>query len=123
MRATLLNKMWAPASYKNLDVGIRFAVKVLHAAGIETCQSCQGGKGHSYKEPTVEIIAGSDDALGFAALHALRQYGLPVAEVSLVWPVMGSLPFEKNWRVTFFKTMEERADDFPSFITAEIARP
>ena len=33
------------AFYQGLDDGIRFAVRVLHAAGFETCQSCEGGPG------------------------------------------------------------------------------
>lgn len=108
--------MWAEAEYRALDPGIRFAVRVLHASGFETCQSCQGGKGHSYLEPTVEMIATSDDADGFGAVAALQSYGLPVAAVAIVWPVRHGLPYEKNWRITFFKTMEERADDTPNFI-------
>jgi hypothetical protein len=107
---------WPEASYGSLDVGIRFAVRVLHARGFETCQSCQGGQGHSYPEPTVEMVAGGDDALGFGALDALRSYGLPVADVAIVWRVSGSHPFEKLWRITFYKTMEDRADDKPIFI-------
>ena len=31
-----------------LDRGIRHSVLVLRSQGIETCQSCQGGSGHSY---------------------------------------------------------------------------
>ena len=108
--------MWPESSYASLDVGIRFAVRVLHAAGIETCQSCQGGKGHSYDEPTIEMVAGDDDALGFEALAVLRGYGLPVAAVSIIWPVRHSVPYEKNWRITFFKTMEDRAADKPMFV-------
>lgn len=105
-----------PAFYARLDPGIRFAVRVLHAFGhIETCQSCQGGKGHSYDHPTVDLVAGADDALGFAALAALRQYDLPVMAVALHWNVRHSLPYEKLWRITFWKTMEDRADDTPNF--------
>jgi hypothetical protein len=108
--------MWPDASYKSLDRGIRFAVRVLHAAGFETCQSCQGGKGHSYDEPTIEMVAGGDDSRGFGALDALRSYGLPVCAVSINWPVANGYPFEKNWRITFSKTMEDRADEVPMFI-------
>jgi hypothetical protein len=110
------NHIWPDASYKDLDVGIRFAVRVLHAAGFETCQSCQGGKGHSYNEPTVEMIATADDSRGFGALDALRGYGLPVNEVAIVWPIRNGYPYEKNWRITFTKTMENRADETPIFI-------
>lgn len=110
------DKMASDKWYQQLDAGIRFAVRVLHAAGFDTCQSCQGGKGHPYPEPTVEMVAGGDDALGFGALNALRSYGLPVAELAIVWPVSGSHPFEKNWRITFTKPMQDRADEKPIFV-------
>jgi hypothetical protein len=110
------HKMWAAKSYAGLDPGIRFAVRVLHAAGFDTCQSCQGGRGHSYDQPTVEMTAGSDDAQGFGAVAALQQYGLPIRDLSIIWPMRHGLPFEKNWRITFFKTMEDRADAQPMFI-------
>lgn len=103
--------------YKGLDVGIRFAVRVLHAAGFETCQSCQGGKGHTYDEPTIEMIATGDDSRGFGALDALRSYGLSVNAIAVVWPVRNGYPYEKNWRITFTKTMEDRADEVPMFIS------
>jgi hypothetical protein len=103
------------AFYRGLDPGIRFAVRVLHAAGFETGQSCQGGSGHAYGVPTVEIVAQGDDAIGFGALAALQSYGLPVDEIAIVWPIRHGIPYEKNWRITFSKTMESRADDRPIF--------
>ena len=114
--APMRDKMESEAFYQSLDTGIRFAVRVLHAHGFDTCQSCQGGKGHSYDEPTVEMVAQGDDAEGFGALAALRAYGLPVCAVAIVWPVQNGLPYEKNWRITFRKTMEDRADHKPIFI-------
>ena len=115
-RAPIRDKMWPDKSYRDLDRGIRFAVRVLHAAGFDTCQSCEGGKGHAYDQPTVEMVAGGDDALGFGALAALQAYGLPVADISIIWPIRYGTPYEKNWRITFFKTMEDRADEKPIFV-------
>jgi hypothetical protein len=113
----LRDMMMPEAFYQELDAEIRFAVRVLHAAGgIETCQSCQGGKGHSYDRPTVDMIATGADAVGFRALAALADYGLPVDDISLVWRVRNFLPYEKLWRVTFTETMEARADDTPIFV-------
>ena len=114
--------MWPEASYRSLDPGIRFAVRVLHANGFETCQSCQGGKGHAYDEPTVEMVAEAACATGFGALAVLQTYWLPVNAVALVWPVRNGLPYEKLWRLTFFKTMEDRADETPSFVYGYQAR-
>lgn len=118
MKKIPLRDMMMPESfYQRLDPGIRFAVRVLHAAGgIETCQSCQGGKGHSYEQPTIDMLCGGRDAKGFLALAALVDYGLPVADIAIVWRVANGLPYEKLWRVTFFRTMEDRADEKPMFI-------
>lgn len=117
-KALPIRDMMMPESfYQALDAGIRFAVRVLHAAGgIETCQSCQGGKGHSYDRPTVDLIAGHSDAIGFRALAALTDYGLPVADVAILWNIQNGLPYEKLWRITFRKTMEDRANDKTVFV-------
>lgn len=114
----LRNMMWPEKSYKALDRGIRFAVRVLHAAGFETCQSCQGGKGHAYDRPTIDMLAQGNDARGFGALDALRQYGLLVDQIAIVWQIsaQNGLPYEKLWRITFAETMEARADEPPSFV-------
>jgi hypothetical protein len=114
--------LWPREEYADLDVGIRFAVKVLHARGIDTCQSCEGGDGHSYDRPTIDMSASSDGAEGFAALAALVAYGLPVQDVSLVWSVnRQGLPYDHLWRVTFWKPMPERADEDPLFVYSYVA--
>lgn len=116
-RAPLRDMMMPEEFYQGLDPGIRFAVRVLHAAGhVETCQSCQGGKSHSYDRPTIDLIAGGNDAKGFAALAALTDYGLPVETVAILWNVKNGLPFEKLWRITFTGTMEARANEKPIFV-------
>lgn len=111
------DRMMSEVFYQNIDAGIRFAVRVLHAAGgIETCQSCEGGPGHAYDRPSIDIVAQGNDATGFAALAALTAYGLDVRDVSLVWSIQNGLPFEKLWRITFWKPCPERADETPTFI-------
>ena len=115
--APLRDMMMSEEFYQSLDVGIRFAVRVLHAAGgIETCQSCQGGKGHCYDRPTIDMIATGEDALGFRALAALAEYHLRVVDVAILWNVRNFLPYKKLWRITFITTMETRADEMPMFV-------
>ena len=110
--------------YQIMDPGIRFAVRVLHAkGGIETCQSCQGGPGHSYVQPSIDIIAGGQDSTGFAALAALADYGINVDEILLVWNIQNGLPYEKLWRVTLVKAIPERADEMPMFTYGYWATP
>lgn len=119
----LRTEMFPESFYLALDPGIRFAVRVLHAHGIETCQSCQGGsdpkrpdRGHAYPVPTIDMVACGDDARGFAALACLQTYGLPVATVGIVWPIKNGYPYEKLWRITFWRTMEDRVNETPMFL-------
>jgi len=119
MKTKMMPEKW----YQQLDGGIRFAVRVLHARGFETCQSCQGGddperpdRGHAYDRPTVDLISTGNDVWGFSALAALHDYGLEVRDVSIVWNIKNGLPFERLWRITFWKTMEDRANEKPMFI-------
>jgi hypothetical protein len=110
-----VNKVLPEAFYQDLDPGIRFAVRVLHANGFETCQSCQGGKDHSYIEPTVDMVAGGfGDAAGMEVLGPLTSYGLQVSNIALVWSIDQGLPYEKLWRITFCASMESRADEKPN---------
>lgn len=101
--------------YSHLDPGIRFAVRVLHARGIETGQSCEGGDGHAYDHPTIDLQDGSRRPAGFAALAALEDYGLGVHSISLHYRVDRGLPDECFWRVTLRQPWPERADDKPMF--------
>lgn len=97
-----------------LDVGIRFAVRVLHAAGISTSQSCEGGAGHAYPEPTIDLEA--EDGEGLRAVAALEAYGLEVHELSRVWGIRHGMPYQVVWRVVLRRAHPERADDRPMFV-------
>lgn len=59
-----------------LDPGIVDFVRFLQEAGIETTESCQGGEGHAFPEPTVRF--NGDNSEGFKALAATMQAQLPV---------------------------------------------
>lgn len=116
------DKMMPEAWYQQLDPGIRFPVRVLHAQCLLTSQSCQGGEGHSYQEPTVDLVD-NGTAEGMLALAALGAYGLDVMELSLVWDVQHWLPHgERIWRVTLRRAWPERADDKPNFVYGVQAR-
>jgi hypothetical protein len=118
--APIRTKMWPQFAYKDLDEGIRFAVRVLHAAGIETCQSCQGGADHGYENATVDLPAGPDDLAGFQALAVLEEYGLDVGSVSKVWNISRGMPFEVLWRVELTDEARalclERSEELPMFV-------
>lgn len=76
--------------YPDLDPGIREAVRILRAAGVETFESCEGGEGHAYAEPTIRFH-GYRQAL-WRALSAAQDHGLPVGEVRRTWPVIDGEP-------------------------------
>jgi hypothetical protein len=85
------------AALDQMDDGIVEAVVILRDHGIETCQSCEGGPGHSYSEPSIDFLGGP--AAGFAAVSVARQHGLPVDALYRVWNVQGDEIFEVVWRL------------------------
>lgn len=70
-----------------LDAGIARAVAILQEAGVATYESCQGGEGHAFPEPTVRF--GGNYAEGIAALGVAlaqeSQLGLRVYQLRRVW--------------------------------------
>jgi hypothetical protein len=85
-----------------LDPGIREMVVALRTAGIETFESCEGGPGHSYAEPTVRFHG--NHAEGFKALSVAMQAGLRVETLRRVWPVLDNEPTGPWWELTFTLT-------------------
>ncbi len=82
-----------------LDPGIFDAVEALRAAGVDTFESCQGGSGHAYAEPTVRFHG--DQAEGLRALAAAMHAGLNPACLRRVWPVLNDEPHGPYWELTF----------------------
>ena len=73
-----------------LDSGIEKAVEVLRSAGIETFESCQGGDGHAYTEPTIRFHG--DRSEGFKGLAVAIQRGFKVVALRRAWPVVDGEP-------------------------------
>lgn len=85
---------------RKLDRGIRRTVEILDAAGVETFESCQGGAGHAFPQPTVRFH-GSLGA-GWHALSVCFNNGLPVRELRRVWDILdGHVPTGPYWEVVF----------------------
>ena len=82
-----------------LDRWISYAVKVLRDAGIGTYESCQGGKGHAFPEPTVRFHGQQGE--GFRAVSVALDYGLPVYAVRRIWSVRGGELHGPHWEMTF----------------------
>ena len=84
-----------------LDDGIAPFVRALVDGGVETFESCEGGSGHAYPEPTVRFHG--DHAEGFRALSVAMRANLPVAGLRRVWPINGGEPTGPWWELTFWR--------------------
>lgn len=82
-----------------LDQGIARGVEILVGAGIETYESCEGGEGHSYAEPTIRFHG--DRAKGFHALSVALEHGLPVSAIRRCWNVIDNEPTGPTWEIVF----------------------
>lgn len=83
----------------SLDPGIAQAVHALQAGGIHTLESCEGGLGHAYPEPTVRFHGGPEE--GVRALSVAIKAGLAVIDLRKVWPVIDNEPTGPWWELTF----------------------
>jgi hypothetical protein len=89
--------MLATDEIEHLDDGIRPIVALLRARGIETFESCEGGAGHAFHEPTVRFHGARDE--GFRALALLHQHGLPSAHLRRYWAVVDGEPVGPHWEI------------------------
>src|SRR5437762_4417986 len=102
----MLNKRGDVSAYASqwalpLDRVISYAVKVLRDAGIETYESCEGGDGHAFPEPTVRFFGASGE--GLRAVAVAFQFGLPVSELRRFWSVIEGELRGPNWEMTFHR--------------------
>lgn len=110
-----------PLWLADVDAGIRFAVRVLDAAGIETYESCQGGEGHCAVLPFVRFHGGISE--GYKAYTAVATFGLPVMHLSRFWTTQDLELTGPKWELIFWRPMEERADEQLMFITETRPNP
>jgi hypothetical protein len=100
LRETHLKRSPSPPVPGRLDIGIRKAVERLQASGIETFESCEGGDGHAYPEPTVRFY-GTPEA-GWRAVGVCLAYGFPVASLRRAWNILDTNePTGPHWEITF----------------------
>ena len=84
-----------------LDNGIKRTVELLRQAGIETYESCEGGEGHAYPEPTIRFHG--EPSEGFRALALLLENNLPVSALKRIWVVNDKEPTGPEWEVVFWQ--------------------
>ena len=83
----------------NLDPNIKRAVLILRSAGVETYESCDGGVGHSYPEPTIRFHGEKEE--GFRAFAVAVKNGLRVVELRRAWSIIDNEPTGPHWELTF----------------------
>ena len=66
---------------------------------METFESCEGGLGHAYPEPTVRFEGATSE--GLRALSVALENGLPVFSLRRAWGVIDGLIHGPWWEMTF----------------------
>ena len=83
-----------------LDPGIRYYVSRLRSEGIETFESCEGGYGHAFAEPTVRFYGTPET--GWRAVAVCLAYRLPILALRRVWYVLDqNEPTGPDWEIVF----------------------
>lgn len=85
-----------------LDAGIRRFVEVLNGNDVETFESCEGGAGHAYPEPTVRFHG--DWAEGFRAFSVAMANKLPVFALRRTWDAAEGELVGPCWEMTCAKS-------------------
>ncbi len=85
-----------------LDAGIREYVLLLRSEGIETFESCEGGNGHVFPEPTIRFFGESYE--GYRAFSVATMYGMPVTNLRRYYSVSDN-QLEGPWWEMVFRTI------------------
>ena len=84
---------------RGIDPGIAREVQILRDGSVETVESCQGGQGHPFPEPTVRFAGGKSE--GPRALGIALQNGLRVTALRRVWTIIDGEMVGPGWEMTF----------------------
>jgi hypothetical protein len=91
-----------------LDSEIKNAVEIFNQHEIETYESCGGGVGHSYPEPTIRFHGGRGE--GFKALAVALQNGLQIKDLRRLWQIIDGELIGPTWEITFWRTIDTKKD-------------
>ncbi len=87
------------------DPGIARVVRFFRENGVETYESCEGGEGHSFSEPTVRFHGLRYEGLRVVALAQSR--GLPVYDLWRLWSVIDGELTGPDWAISFGTSVRE----------------
>lgn len=82
-----------------VDAGIRREVLILANNGIDTFESCEGGPGHTFPDPTVRFCGGKDE--GLRAVRIALENGLRPAVLRQYYSIENGEPIGPQWELTF----------------------
>lgn len=86
--------------WDELDPGVKPYVHALREQGVQTIESCDGGPGHSYPEPTIAFSG--PDGEGWRALSMAIFLQMPVRSLRRSWRMEGGKPIGPEWELTFY---------------------
>ena len=89
-----------PETDSPIDPGIEKEVRILYGAGVETFESCQGGEGHSYPEPTIRFHG--DQYEGFRVFAIAMQYDLKARSLRRTYHIVDGELTGPFWEMTFW---------------------
>jgi len=84
---------------KEVDSGIKKQVRILNDAGIDTFESCQGGKGHAYSEPSIRFHG--DRYEGLKAFSVAMRNGLDVMALRRIYQIVDGELNGPYWEIVF----------------------
>ena len=89
----------AESVLRAVDPGIRGFMRLMLAGDFETYESCEGGEGHAYPEPTIRFHGNRGE--GFRAFAWLMTHGVAPSSIRRIWEVIEGEPVGPEWEITF----------------------
>jgi hypothetical protein len=93
--------IYTEADFEFVDAGIRREVTILSQNGIETFESCEGGPGHTFPEPTVRFCGSR--AQGLRAVAIALEHGLSPSGLRRYYYLLDGELVGPDWEITFQK--------------------
>jgi hypothetical protein len=85
--------------WEDIDEGIKRIVKILFMEGVETTESCEGGPGHAFPDPTVKFCG--EISAGWKALSVALAYDLKPVRLRRTYYILDKEPVGPEWEMTF----------------------
>lgn len=94
-----------PTAGMELDPDIMEIVRILRFNGVETFESCQGGKGHVSELPMVRFSGSQGE--GYRAVAILLDWGYAVKNLQREWHIDGHELTGPTWKIILHRTQQK----------------